>query len=810
MGKPFTIYVIQSAHTDIGYTHSQDQIALMYLDWYDRVLDYCQKSENDPPEHRFKWTCETAWQVRNYLVARPEREQEFLHFVRQGQIEITASYLHFTDLIDPDALRQSLGWAVNYCRRHNLPLRAALHSDINGWPWSLADALAENAIPYFCSQVHMDSATAPLGKRETIHYFWRLVMPGQINPDASLRIPQVFWWQGPQGGKVLHWLGEHYHLGNFLGLGGGSFFPAQKTRYYQETDTAPAEELYSVAKERLPGYIEEIRRGGYPLDILMISASGHLIDNSAPDTRLCQVVRLWNQEHDEIKLRTSTLSEWFTALQAQDTGDWPTYQAAWPDHWSHGLGSMTAPVAIERRTQRRKANGSALAQELGSKEAALFLETSREQERLALEHTFDAYCTGWKPDDPLNDYQKAAKELTFHRAAMYLDEAGWAALRNRTDKGTGPDLYVNSTDAFSGLRSVHFEQGDAHVEPLFQALASEDGEIYPFQADHRSLREFVAALPIHPGLNGFHLVQKPQTGGSRAASPGQKATMLQNSAWQLEVDAGSGGLRSLVERASGREWVDTSHVYGFGQLVHETVIHPWGRAAAGNTNRLIHLGIASQAAREAFPQEPVFARKSLAIDDLPVYEPGPVFDTISLQGRFSSAGKAGVSWRLYHAIPLVELALDWDKTWSDLPEAAYVAFPFQAPQAGLSLETSGGFFRPGYYGNGGQLQGTCSYYYTVQRAARIDLPQGSPLFWLPLDAPLVMTNAIDFNRWGVEPWEWNGFLASMPVNHYWHTNFPTSQRGYLRLRYRIASSQGMPDEQAIQSALPLDAIGWRP
>ena len=32
------------------------------------------------------------------------------------------------------------------------------------------------------------------------------------------------------------------------------------------------------------------------------------------------------------------------------------------------------------------------------------------------------------------------------------------------------------------------------------------------------------------------------------------------------------------------------------------------------------------------------------------------------------------AWRTYHAIPLVELVLDWDKRWSDLPEAAYVAF----------------------------------------------------------------------------------------------------------------------------------------
>ena len=70
--KPFTIYVMQSAHTDIGFTHPQEQIMLMYLDYYDRVLELCRQSAHEPETQRFKWTCETFWQVRHYLTERPE------------------------------------------------------------------------------------------------------------------------------------------------------------------------------------------------------------------------------------------------------------------------------------------------------------------------------------------------------------------------------------------------------------------------------------------------------------------------------------------------------------------------------------------------------------------------------------------------------------------------------------------------------------------------------------------------------------------------------------------------------------------
>jgi hypothetical protein len=147
--------------------------------------------------------------------------------------------------------------------------------------------------------------------------------------------------------------------------------------------------------------------------------------------------------------------------------------------------------------------------------------------------------------------------------------------------------------------------------------------------------------------------------------------------------------------------------------------------------------------------------------------------------------------------------IDWDKPWSDLPEAAYIAFPFAAKD--LQLETGGGFFTPGAHGAGGQLPGTVSSYYTMQRAARIGA-DGASLLWLPLDAPLIMTQAIDWSRWETDPYAWNGFLASMPVNHYWHTNFPTSQRGPIRLRYRLAPGAG---EAAIRAALPVEAFGWR-
>jgi len=823
MTAPFTIYVMQSAHTDIGYTHAQEQIGLMYLEHYDRVLDLCRHTVDAPEPQRFKWTCETAWQVRHYLTARPEREEEFLSYARRGQIELTASYLHFTDLIDADAYRRSLQWVVDYCRAHDLPLRCALHCDINGWPWAVADILSGLEIPYFCSQIHIDSATDPLGRRGSVHYHWTREMGDMLRPDAPIRIPQAFWWQGPEGGRVLHWLNEHYLLGNVLGVSSPQPFGADKTRYFTETDHLSADDLYERVRQEVPRYVERLRAEGYPYDVLLLSTGGFYVDNSPPDGRWIEVIARWNEEHADIVLRTATLGEWFDALITRDMGAWPARRVAWPDHWAHGLGSATARVAQARRTQRRRADALALVAAASSAVASEALETALEQERLALEHTFDAWCTTARPAASINAFQQAAKELTFHRAELYLDEAVGAALRAMIPTGADvqPQLYVYGSEP-DEARVVHFDAGDQRLDPQAQTLVASTGQRYPFQYDAAELDRFVASLPTRATeLNSFGIARCPDAFSAHRDTGHENPTKdhdreaappleLRTAGWRLRVDPATGELTSLRAQATGREWVETRHAPAFGQLIHEAVVHPLGRQAVGNAARFIALDVASDALRETFAQGPIVEHTSPLVEGEPRVIHGPVFDAIEIAAAAPRIGRLRIAWRLYHALPLAELAMDWDKVWSDLPEAAYVAFPFAADGGRLRLETGGGFFQPGSHASGGQLPGTCSSYYTIQRAAAITASDGDSVLWLPLDAPLVMPNRIDVNNWETGEWTWNGFLASMPVNHYWHTNFPTSQRGPLRLRYRLISPHGFASvEDAVRAGLPLEALGWR-
>lgn len=814
--QPFMVFLIQSAHTDVGYTHPQEQIERMYSDYYNKLLEICRQTENDPLEYRFKWVCETSWQVRVYLAAHPERTDEFAYFVRNGQIEITGAYLHFTDLIDEDAYRRSMDWVAAFCNKYDLPLRSAMHCDINGWTWALPSLLQERGIGFFLSQIHIDSATDPFGKPGNVHYHWQLDKAPWAKRGTQTRTPHAFWWQAPNGQKVLHWLGEHYHLGNLLGLSGMYQFGALKTRYFWEADRDSAEKLYARAVVEVPRYLKHIQSQGYALNSTLISLGGYLVDNPAPDLRWIEVIKRWNAEHDDIKLRTATVSEWYDHLLTLDDGTWPTYQMAWPDHWAHGLGSSTARIGQARATQRRRNDAIELARLAAQPEIEQLLEAGLEQERLALEHSFNIWMTTEIPYHPHNDFLDQHKQLNFQRAELYLDDVLAMSLRHITEyDAEHQKLYVRAPKHPAQIATLHFSDGDYPLNAATQELIDADGTVYPFQRDShlKDRPRYVMTLPVREsGLHGFYL----RTRTPQDVQPQTSKTNLENAGWRLTLDPETGGLSSLRETSNDREWVDRNSKFGFGQLVHETVIHPMGRPAVSNIGRLVAAGTANDDLKAKFGDHPLFARMATRIQTDPVYQSGAIFDSITvngdLRGDTLSAGQVGITWRAYHALPLIELVIDWAKDWVETPEAAYVAFPFQTAHDCLNLETAGGFFEPGSHATGGQLPGTVSSYYTLQRGAHIQSPgdDHGGLLWMPLEAPLVMLQDINFANWDRQPFSWNGFIASMPVNHYWHTNFARSQRGYIRLRYRFLSLNGYADrEAAFRAALPIEALGWR-
>ena len=101
--------LVQHTHTDIGYTRSQMEILAEHLRYIDYALDYCDATDHYPDAARFRWTCEVAWPVKEYLKNRPASQVERLkRRVKEGRIELGAMYLNFDELPDEQTLAASL------------------------------------------------------------------------------------------------------------------------------------------------------------------------------------------------------------------------------------------------------------------------------------------------------------------------------------------------------------------------------------------------------------------------------------------------------------------------------------------------------------------------------------------------------------------------------------------------------------------------------------------------------------------------------------------------------------------------------
>ena len=263
--KPWTLYLIHHSHTDIGYTELQGRIARWHVDFIRQALEAVENTRG------FKWQCECFWQVERFLEeASPSERDRFLDAVRNGRIGISGSYLNFSELLDMDNLMAVTRRAAKFGQEAGLEVRSAMTADINGYSWGFSQALADSGIENLFTCIHTHHGMYPLGRQQT-----------------------GFWWESPQGGRVLVWSGEHYHYGNELGLSPGA------GASYLTKDECDAEAVYldwwALAEKRIPRYIAKLRDGGFPFDFAPVMISGLRTDNGPPNARIAEAVARWNR-----------------------------------------------------------------------------------------------------------------------------------------------------------------------------------------------------------------------------------------------------------------------------------------------------------------------------------------------------------------------------------------------------------------------------------------------------------------------------------------------------------------------------------
>ncbi len=393
--RRWEMYLLPHSHVDIGYTHVQTEVEQRQWKHLEQAIEIARKTADYPPASRFKWNAEVLWAVDSYLKqASEQKREEFLEAVRKGQIHLDGLYGNeLTALCRPEELL----WLPDLCRRlrkrYDLPLQAAMISDVPGYTWGLVPVMAQSGIKYLSiGPNHGHRIGRTLSEWGDRPYYW-------VSPSGQ---EKVLCWMA---GKAYSW----FHGGRM-----GTVSQVKPPAFFD--------------------YLNELSESGYPYDIVQVrySIGG---DNGPPDPELPDWVRQWNAKYAYPKLIIATTSEMFHEFERRYGEEVPEVRGDFTPYWEDGAGSSSRETGINRAAAERLVQAQALWAMLRPRQYPdeKFYAAWR---NLILydEHTWGAHCSISQPDSDFTRSQWKIKQDFAMDAQKQSQALLEAALATRSRK----------------------------------------------------------------------------------------------------------------------------------------------------------------------------------------------------------------------------------------------------------------------------------------------------------------------------------------------------------------------------------------
>jgi alpha-mannosidase len=409
------LYVVPEAHFDNGYTHPQEETVAIHMESLQRALAYSERYTD------FSWTNESAYILQRWWEqASPDDRERLLTLVREGKVGLDAGWANImSGLCTTEELHRWLLWAGTFAAEHDLDLRTVSLTDVPSHVASMPTILAGSGVEFLTIGANPDRSE-----------FWRFGAERAHNP---------FWWEGPDGQRVLTLAHRHYAHATSTGL------------------TISLE----TAEREIPRWLDrfygpDAPGGGYAYDVLHLH--GAYWDNRLLDERLPDVVRAWNAKYAWPRIRLATNSEFFDRLREEASRKAEVHRGDQGAYWEDGAASSARETAMTRRAARMLNVAETLLTGLharGELNELPISELRRAWELVLLydEHTWGAAWSVSDPDDARtfnqfstkSQYAKDAEQmavLLMRLAAAKLPEAA-APIRQPGSLSGGRELPAN-------------------------------------------------------------------------------------------------------------------------------------------------------------------------------------------------------------------------------------------------------------------------------------------------------------------------------------------------------------------------------
>lgn len=730
----WTIYLVQHTHTDIGYTKPQTEILTEHLRYIDYAIEYCEATEDYPDDSKFRWTCEAAWAVKEWLSSRPaEQVEKFLHFVKNGQIEVTAMFFNMSELSGENNYKTFLEPVATF-HEYGIPVVTAMQNDVNGIAWCLADYLPDIGVKYITIGSNGHRADIPFNR------------------------PTIYKWESPSGKSIISYRADHYHTANYWGIDRGDMAGVENGVF---------------------SYISSLKHREYGFPMVAVQYSGYFTDNSPPSRKECELIKAWNEHYAWPKLRSATAHEFLSRIEEEYSDKLPVYQAAYPDWWTDGFGSAARESGASRETQSDMLIVESMLSMAGMDgdkyPYEMHDEMSRIHENLLFydEHTFGAAESIRNPMCENSQVQWAEKGSYVWEAlksTQILYEKAVGRLQGglfRSDKPTVTFFNPSGVER-SAMMSVYIDYEIIPRDRAFR-IVDEEGNSLAVQAlRSRSEGRYYAIWAENVPAMGYKTYEIVLDEGYAPVQESFDFTgnVMENDWYRISFDPEKGGIVSLYDKELGKELVDKASEWKLGDFIYESLE-----------------GDRHQMERKVFEK---YSRYGL--DDVRITgtSDGDVYRSVYLEGKSRGCDPGPgvkIEVRLFNDVKRIEFSYSMVRLPETDPSGIYVAFPFDLDDSELLFDVPGGVVSAGK----NQIPRTAAGWNTVQNfvSARNDDMQ----ILVSCDAvPLFMMGELLNDPYRIEHKHDKAHVFSWVMNNYWTTNFRASQEGEFKWTYALTST----------------------
>ncbi|HEX7312462.1 MAG TPA: glycoside hydrolase family 38 C-terminal domain-containing protein [Pyrinomonadaceae bacterium] len=742
--RKWTVYMVPHEHLDIGYSDFQTKLAELHS----RIVDEALEMTTERPEFRF--SLDGYWQAQQFLEGRSEEEKKkFYDAVRARKIFVPAQHsVMLTGAGTAEVLLRSFYASHKLNREHGGPWNYVNITDVPSYTWSYASILSAAGIKYFSAAANADRG------------------PTLMLGDLHRRSP--FWWEGPDGSRVLLWYARHYHqIGSQFGL------PPKLANGYEGLQT----------------FLNVYERPDYaPSAVLM---HGSQWENTSLHKTQADIAREWNATYAYPQLVFAGFGEALEKISTGVENKLPVVRGDGGPYWEDGVASDAFHAAIERENERRAVSAEKL-----STIAALVDPRSRPS-RAALDSMWDSiflmneHTWGWGRSVTEPHSEDSEKELAYKRlrAVMARDQVDYVLDRAMTTIAGSIETPQRALVVFNTLNWRRDGWVEFDLQKTRELFDIETGrvvnvEVLEEHPAYRRIRFMARGVPA-VGYRTYHVRDKAPV--AVAETPSDTSTsaqsgMIENDFYRVRLDAASGSIRSVYDKQLGRELVDSSSQYRFGQYVYVT---------GGN---------------EPFPNQLLTYRKTTPVARLDVHRATagrivsvrwtPTGSRAVLESSAPNTPRVTTEVVLFNDAKKIEINYRVSKETIYKKEGVYFAFPLAVRDPRFHFDVQSAVVNPAK----DMIPGAGLEWFSSQNWASVG-DEGLTVAIVNRDSFLWTFGDIVRGTWPKEFRPAGPALFSYAMNNYWNTNYVAAQGGEFTFRYVLTSARAL-DQAA------LARMGW--